>query len=326
MGPALRWPLWIGVEVSSPSRIEFNYVRIWRYGAFFPAQKAIYSAKLSAIEHLSLDGFLVYSLTSPEAGQYVLDRIAQSPECNRDDTITAEVEAALRERDGHRCCITGSQKNIEPTYIVAPSILHDPDFGKEGRLRALLEAIISKDGVEKLFTFLGSRSTEKQLQNVWFMAPSVRAAFRRGNIHIKKSVHLEGTHGIVAGLGEDGGWQIERTSPDLVPLHFLEDHPTFYKIPSTKDPRSHPLPAEFLLTVHHLIPLNLHMFCIENLIESGWPSVKQGQTGRFFLRGLLSVVPKFIRLALYSYIERQIDYWDPKQKGLDKFLPLGLCL
>lgn len=48
----------------------------------------------------------------------------------RDDPVHAEAQTALHERGGHRCCITGSQDGVKPTYIFAPSILRDPDFGE----------------------------------------------------------------------------------------------------------------------------------------------------------------------------------------------------
>lgn len=78
-------------------------------------------------------------------------------------------------------------------------------FYTQAPLWLLLEAILTKDGLEKLFTLLGSSSTEDQLQNLWLMGPSVRKAFRHGHIHIVKSFYLDGTNGIVSGLGDDGG-------------------------------------------------------------------------------------------------------------------------
>ncbi|PGH34293.1 hypothetical protein GX50_02876 [[Emmonsia] crescens] len=320
-------------------------------GAFITAQDAIYSANLSAFEHLSLFTFLLHSRIPAKAGQYVLDRISQNPEfsveetlrsirtdlntlvlkCGRDDPVTAEIHAALHERDGHRCCITGSQDGVKPTYIFAPSILRDPDFGEGAPLWLLLEAILTKDGLEKLFTLLGSSSTEDQLQNLWLMGPSVRKAFRHGHIHIVKSFYLDGTNGIVSGLGDDGGWRIELQTPGAASLELLDGHSSFYKTPSTTDFKSHPLPAQFLLTAHYRIFISLHMHLVEMGLKRGWQPIKQGWTiglvGRFFLRNFLSILPNSIRIALYNFIDRQVEYRDPTQKGsLVKFLPLGLCL
>lgn len=56
-------------------------------GAFITAQDAIYSANLSAFEHLSLFTFLLHSRIPAKAGQYVLDRISQNPEFSVEETL-----------------------------------------------------------------------------------------------------------------------------------------------------------------------------------------------------------------------------------------------
>ncbi|OAX84433.1 hypothetical protein ACJ72_01211 [Emergomyces africanus] len=320
-------------------------------GAFITAQDAIYATNLTVFEHLSLFTFLLHSRIPAATGQYVHDRISQNPEytaeevlrsiradlntlvlkCGRDDPVPAEVQTALHERDGYRCCITGSQDGVKPTYIFAPSILHDPDFGEGTRLRLLLEAILTKDGVERLFTLLGSSKTEDQLRNLWLMGPSIRKAFRHGHIYLVKSPYLEGTNGIASNLGEDGGWRVELQTPGEISLELLDGHSSFYKIPSTADPKSHPLPADFLLKAHYRIFINLHMYLVELGLKKGWQPTEQGWTigrvGRFVLRNFLSILPNSFRIALYNFIDQQIDYRDPTQTGSPvKFLPLGLCL
>lgn len=42
--------------------------------------------------------------------------------------VNPEVEAALRERENQRCCVTGWSEDVKPTYIVSPLILRDSDF------------------------------------------------------------------------------------------------------------------------------------------------------------------------------------------------------
>ncbi|PGH11071.1 hypothetical protein AJ79_05113 [Helicocarpus griseus UAMH5409] len=192
-----------------------------RSGAFITAEECIYSAKLSAFEQLSLVNFLDNSRVPDDAGQYMLDRISQNQncaveetlrsiradlktlalKCNRADSVSPEINAALRERDDYRCCITGLQDNVEATYIIAPSIVQDPDLIERASLRLLLEAILTKDGVEELFSLLKPDTTENQLQNLWLMSHEVRTLFRGGHIHIIKSPCLEGTNGLVKGLG-----------------------------------------------------------------------------------------------------------------------------
>lgn len=47
---------------------------------------------------------------------------------NREDNVALEIGDAVRERDGHLCCVTGWHDDVKPTYIVAPSILEDGDL------------------------------------------------------------------------------------------------------------------------------------------------------------------------------------------------------
>ncbi|OAX78313.1 hypothetical protein ACJ72_07379 [Emergomyces africanus] len=318
-------------------------------GAYLTATDTIYSAKLTAIEHLSLTNFLVNSYTPAVAGQYVHDRISQNPDCTLEETLRSiwkdlktlvtkcgddyhvpeKVQAALTERDGPQCCITGSQDNVKPTYIVSPYILHDPDFEEGAPLRLLLEAVITKEGVEELFAFLGSSSVEDQLKNLWLMGPSARIAFRCGQIYISKAAIIESTNGIRSTRRKDGGWRVEVNEPQEYPVG--KDVSAFYKVPSTKDPKSHPLPAALLLDFHRRIFVNLYMHIVERGVQRPWAPLKQGwaigSVGIFFLRNFLSILPKFVRLALYNFIDRQIDSRDPKQRDQPvKFLPLGLCL
>lgn len=44
---------------------------------------------------------------------------------SRDDKVSPEIEAALFERDGRRCCVNGFETDVKPTYIIAPSIVDD---------------------------------------------------------------------------------------------------------------------------------------------------------------------------------------------------------
>lgn len=47
---------------------------------------------------------------------------------NRDDRVPPELNAAVRERENHRCCVTGSRNNLSASYIVSPSILQDEEL------------------------------------------------------------------------------------------------------------------------------------------------------------------------------------------------------
>ncbi|KAK2760389.1 hypothetical protein FQN54_002459 [Arachnomyces sp. PD_36] len=321
-------------------------------GAYITASEIIESAPLSAFEQLAIREFMVHAQIPCDAGQYVLDRISKNPDdpveetlrsvredlrtlalrMNREHGVNPETDTALRQRENQRCCVTGWREDVKPTYIVSPSILQDPDFQPAGYLRILLEAIISRGGVDELFALLASRRTEKQLQNLWLMAPRPSNAFRGGHIKMTKSPHLESNDGKVRNLGESGGWGLELNGPEAISLDPLGGHESFYKPPSTTDPDSYPLPARFLLQTHAKISLNLHLFAVDKSIQKGWPPVDKepytlGRMPRFLLQSMLHILPRFLRIPLFKFIDRQVEYWDPEQKNSDvKLLPFGLVL
>lgn len=42
---------------------------------------------------------------------------------------------------------------------------------------------------------------------------------------------------------------------------------------------------------------------------------------------MLLIIPSFIRIPFYNFIDRQVEYWDSEQEGnYVKYLPFGLCL
>lgn len=61
-------------------------------GAFITATETVESADLSTVEQLALNTFLINSKVPADAGQYVLDRISQNPDCS-----TAETLRSIRE-------------------------------------------------------------------------------------------------------------------------------------------------------------------------------------------------------------------------------------
>jgi hypothetical protein len=134
---------------------------------FDQAFKAIRSTNLSALDHLMLITCVIEQFPSTDAAQFFLDCVSQNspdeslrsvkrglavladkrtPKRNipflqlrpfltartvlRDDPpIEPEIEAALRERQGNRCCVSGRQTDdLKPTYIVSPSIKDDADL------------------------------------------------------------------------------------------------------------------------------------------------------------------------------------------------------
>jgi hypothetical protein len=49
----------------------------------------------------------------------------------------------------------------------------------------LLDAIITKELADQLFSYLESSSQEDMLKNMWLMSPSVRDDFKSGHIFFK---------------------------------------------------------------------------------------------------------------------------------------------
>ncbi|OJD20949.1 hypothetical protein ACJ73_07711 [Blastomyces percursus] len=311
-------------------------------GTYLTATDTILSAKLTAFEHLALTNFLLHSYTPAVAGQYVHDRISQNSDrtveetlrsiwkdlktlvlkCGHDYHVPAKVQDALHERDGPQCSITGSRGNVKPTYCVSPYILHDPDFEDGAPLRLLLEAILTKEGVEELFALLGSSSVEDQLKNLWLMGPSARNAFHRGHIYIFKLLCLESDNGSRSTRDNNGVSCRLTDSQKLLDLKYSHQ---------ALDRKSHPLPTVLLLNFHRRIFVNLHMHIVKHGVQRRWEPLKQGiaigSMGILFLRNFLSILPKFVRLTLYNFIDRQLESRDPTQTDQPvKYLPLGLCL
>lgn len=45
-----------------------------------------------------------------------------------DPILTPETQTALWERESGRCCVSGWKHDLQPTYIVPPSIVDDEDL------------------------------------------------------------------------------------------------------------------------------------------------------------------------------------------------------
>lgn len=66
---------------------------LWAWeGAYLTAKDVIFSAKLSAFEHLRLDKLLVYSRYPAIAGEYILQRISENPHCSVEETLRSILE------------------------------------------------------------------------------------------------------------------------------------------------------------------------------------------------------------------------------------------
>ncbi|PGH15016.1 hypothetical protein AJ79_02698 [Helicocarpus griseus UAMH5409] len=257
------------------------------------AVNAIYSTHLSALDHDMLISFLINSVSTDEAAQYVLD-------FSRDDPlVNPDTDTALRERDANRCCVSGVRDDLKATYIVSPSVKEDKDLRPGGSLRGLLEAAITKELASQLFSYLESSSGVDSLKNLWLMSLSVRENFVNGHIY------MEGGESAT-----DRQFLNEEDVPEL--------HTNFHKQPTSPDNQRLPLPEPFLLRIHRVVSIPLHFIPIGEKVSRGWPLIKKkgfelGLFGRFLFRGFFLLIPNFLHLAIYRLILRAS-------------LPFGLCL
>ncbi|KAM5439867.1 hypothetical protein MferCBS31731_004278 [Microsporum ferrugineum] len=322
---------------------------------FVKAFKLIDSAELPSVENNALHLFAGASRAPYDSSKYIRDRVAQDSESStleetlhsiyeelkvlskkmsRGDpmNLDPEIEAALYERDGGRCFITGRTAGVKPIYIIPPSILEDEDLQPGGYLRPLLEAAITKEETEQMFSLLGSPGRESVLKNLILMEPSIRCCFRYGYFEIVKSPYLEPPYlPEDAPKSKDGGWRLERTRPQLMTPLIIPYDNELYKVPSTINPASHPLPARLLLRIHGTVCEPLRTIDIENEIKAGWPIKPEPKelnwVVRLFLRSFLRIIPSFARIRIYEYVDKMVEYWDPRQKRSHvKYLPLGLVL
>ncbi|KAK2813966.1 hypothetical protein FQN50_000367 [Emmonsiellopsis sp. PD_5] len=303
------------------------------------AEAAIESAQLSAVEHLQLKLFLNHALQRSRAVRFILkqlserneesaekilrsvkdDLVAIGQKFNRGDCISPHVDAALRERESNRCCVSGNDSRLQATFIVPPSIAKDEELLPGGRLRPLLEALTSPELIEKLFSFLQACNggNENQLKNLWLMSPTVRSAFRGGHLLMNK-FEYEGYDRQI--------WSIRKRIPDFFPGVSQQ----FYTLPETPDRDRFPLPEQFLLRIHSAVSDALHNLAIENEAFNGWGPVSKARTlgkfGIYFLRSFVMILPNSFRLSIYRLLLKALDYWSPQQHPLIKFLPFGLCL
>ncbi|KAM5447492.1 hypothetical protein MaudCBS49596_006003 [Microsporum audouinii] len=311
------------------------------------------SAEISAFENQALTNFITSTSAAVVTSKYVQDRVSQnsgtctleetlrsllqdistlSKKMTHDDDMNPKTETALYERDGGRCFISGLSAGVKPTHIVAPSIQNDKDLLPGGYLRPLLEAMFRQEEIEQMFALLHAQEKGAELKNLLLMEPSVRWAFLGGHFQIIKQSCLEPPESKDPTKMRTGGWWLRRTPPGRVYAPGLPKNNKLYAIPSTPNPDTHPLPAAVLLSIHQVISRSLRNLAVEKVVEAGWPAAKPepytlGRIGRMFLRATLNLLPGFIRLRLFEFIDKLAGYWDPTQKNeYVKYLPLGLCL
>ncbi|EEP82714.1 predicted protein [Uncinocarpus reesii 1704] len=249
---------------------------------FSLAQAAIKSSDLPAIDHLTLSFFVLDAVDSDEAARYILNRLSASSD---------SAENVLRS-------IKRELAQLSRKFARHDALPLEVDEALRGELRPLLEAAITKDLTEKLFSLIQFSDKPSQLKNLWLMSPT---------------------------------WFAERQLPGYFVQGILQGRKGFYTPPTSPDEQLYPLPEAFLLQIHRVLSHPLHFLAIERQIHQGWPLVNDpmplGAVARSLLRGLFALLPTVICVQLYKLVNKAVDKFDPAQKGSAiKFLPFGLVL
>ncbi|EEP76255.1 predicted protein [Uncinocarpus reesii 1704] len=296
------------------------------------ARETIDSAQLSAIEHFQLGLLLTYTTFKAGAAQLILKAAHEPGKCvednlrsvNRafqtlaqkckpnetpcpispripsnsmavlpnDHEVPVEADAALRERENGRCCVSGLDSGLQATYIVPPQIVDDPDLLPGGALRPHLDAVLSPETSNELFLLLKCYSQENQLKNLWLMSQPW---------NVRKSHYGDSS---VTGLYDE----------------------KFYAQPSSSDETRLPLPEGFLLDVQKAFASIRRLQSFEEQVQNGLPKVPEGKIGVSFLRALAIILPAFLLSAIYNLTVKAVAPSKRNWVARVKFLPFGLCL
>ncbi|DAA74697.1 TPA_exp: Uncharacterized protein A8136_3013 [Trichophyton benhamiae CBS 112371] len=327
------------------------------------ALDTVKSAALTPTEHLLLKRFLDKAQDSSCAAIYLLRKVEENPsrsvEANlrefkkdwrrlvtkftKQEDIPLPSQCLLKSRDMQNCCCMVNRRgrlaanatfNVEPAWIIPPSIFHDDELAYESPLLSILEAFLTPDVVRWLRGMLESCTEPKNaLQNLLLLSPSVQSAFREG--------HLE----ITRGLGPVPPKKIE---PDAKSVHYLaialapgerpdltlsngeplKDGPHMFTM-YTRNPSLYPLPSEELLQIHSKIATALHLFSVEDDISLGWlrsPYISLSKTVCQYIRSCWHFVPKPIRVWCYLFLAQISKRFYPYRGSLVQQLPFGLYM
>ncbi|RDW84100.1 aminoglycoside phosphotransferase family protein [Aspergillus mulundensis] len=182
------------------------------------ALEIVTAADLSPTEHLLLKHFVESAVDPQKAGEYVIYRVKTSASNVEDtlrvlkgqwrrlatrltvaDTVPDTVRDLLFLRDGRDFAmrrypshVPGS--NVEPAYVIPPSLFRNLESIDGGALLSMLEAFLTSGGVSRLRDFLecDPENTSIQLRNLLLLPPSIHAAFRAGHVDIRTRSEMRG--------------------------------------------------------------------------------------------------------------------------------------
>ncbi|KAL4984216.1 kinase-like domain-containing protein [Aspergillus falconensis] len=204
------------------------------------------------------------------------------------DPILVNVKALVFQRDGPDFAMRRNPNhvpgsNVEPGYVIPPSLLRGLEVVKEVRCPwcslLLLEAFLPSGAASGLVHLLGSNpdDTFLHLRNVLLPPLSIHRAFRAGHMDIRTRSEMTG--GPPPGFENYG---MRNLYPEPVPGLYLGNSTPFNRPIdffglSILDAEKLPLPSSFLISMHFRFATVLHMFHIEDKVPRGWPSRLQSR-------------------------------------------------
>ncbi|KAM5438413.1 hypothetical protein MferCBS31731_004990 [Microsporum ferrugineum] len=324
----------------------------------------IRSANLTPTEHLILEKFLDEAVDPSYAARYLLQRLNENPgrdteaglrvfeqdwkrlvsKFTKCEEIPLHLQSLLKRRDSLNCCCMVIHRdrldknatfNVEPAWIIPPSIFDDDELTHNSPLLLLLEGFLTPDGVRRLQSILQACTEEAPaLQNLFLLSPAVHSAFRDGRVQITrglgpnppKKVDINSKEidylAITCPPEECTGLTLSNGDPFNGYVHMF----TMY----TQDPSLYCLPSEELFRMHFKIATALHLFFVEDRISTGWtrPSyVALNKTACKIIRRCWHFVPKFIRVWCYHILLKiGKRLYSPHCSAVIHQLPLGLYL
>ncbi|KAL2856778.1 kinase-like domain-containing protein [Aspergillus pseudodeflectus] len=328
------------------------------------ALETITSADLSPTEHLILKHFIESAVDPEAAAQYLFGRTRDTTDSVGNslrnfkrqwrrlasrllvfDRIPQHVRDLAFERDGrdfafrvHPSHVPGS--NVEPAYVIPPSMIAGLDPAKDGTLLDMLDAFLTSSRVNYLHTLLENETQDDatSLRNVLLLPPSIHNAFRAGHVDIslRSARPTDWSSAWQDEYLDKCGYEMWKQYPEEPTGLFLGDHTPFRNTLqpfdlSTSNIKGLPLPSNFLIDVHYRFATALHLFSIEDKVNRGWarPSICPplfGPVSHAF-KSLWLCVPQWLRVSCYNLLAKigrtlyplEVNVWSQR-------LPFGLYM
>ncbi|KAL4783788.1 kinase-like domain-containing protein [Aspergillus varians] len=328
------------------------------------ALETITATNLSPTEHLLLKHFVEGAVHPATAAEYLLSRVQTSNDSVEDslrelkqqwrslasrltavDPIPPDVQDLVRQRDGADFALRRNPShvpgsNIEPAFVIPPSMVQVVDSAEQGSLLPLLEAFLSVDRVTRLRNLLdpGPEDNPTRLKNLLSLPPSIHKAFRAGHVDIRTRDELAGgpPPGCEPEYPESCGYGMRKQYPEEVSGLYVGDGTPFdstflfFQL-STSDAKRLCLPSSFLINIHFRFATALHLFYVEDKAARGWPSPSiglsvPGVVSQSF-RWLWLRLPEWLRVPCYMLLKSVGLRMYPLEAGVwAQRLPFGLYM